>query len=80
MSDEHVDDNMREQRSTSFVVRRSPPLSCGQAGNDFICSRERERGHANDMLMLAARGINGGTPAVGRSEEEGRTRTARKRR
>jgi len=28
----------------------------------------RERGYANDMLMLAARGINGGTP-VGRSEE-----------
>lgn len=28
----------------------------------------RERGYANDMLMLAARGINGGTP-VGRSEK-----------
>lgn len=48
---------------TFDIIRRKRSLR-RQASNGFI--RSRERRHANDMLMLAARGINGGTP-VGRT-------------
>lgn len=41
---------------TFDIVHRKRSL----AGNAFICSRIRR--YTNDMLMLAARGINGGTP------------------
>lgn len=46
----------RHEQLTFDIVRRKRSL----ASNAFICSRERS--YTNDMLMLAACGINGGTP------------------
>lgn len=48
---------------TFDIVHRKRSLT----GNAFICSRMRS--YTNDMLILAARGINGGTPV---SKTEGR--------